>query len=92
MQEYTFMQIWPIILFGALLGCSVTIVIVLYIYKHKKKSPFSGCPWLYTIPCDERCTCANPLSSTGCIRCASYGSLSQRQQRARRLAGKINKY
>lgn len=87
-----FTQAWPVILFGALLGCSVTIVIVLYIYEHRKRPLDKGCPCLYTTPCSWQCTCINSFSSKGCSRCASYGSIEQRKLRAGFLASKIDKY
>lgn len=46
----------------------------------------SGCPCLYTTPCQDMCTCAGPLYSAGCRRCATYGSLEQRTGMAVRLA------
>lgn len=46
----------------------------------------SGCPCLYTTPCSPQCTCAHPMMSAGCSRCAKYGSLEQRRATARRLA------
>ena len=49
-----------------------------------------GCPCLYTEPCNPRCTCVSGWSSRGCSRCASYGSLKQRQSKARSLAADHN--
>ena len=51
----------------------------------------SGCPCLLTTPCHERCTCVTPLSSSGCSRCCSYGSVQQREERAGRLAKIIDR-
>ena len=45
-----------------------------------------GCPCCYTTPCSSRCTCANPVLSGGCRRCATYGSLEQRQAAAKHIA------
>ena len=44
-----------------------------------------ACPCLYTTPCHERCTCVNQVSSIGCRRCCSYGSMEQRKAMAERL-------
>lgn len=44
-----------------------------------------ACPCLHTTPCDERCTCVNGFSSTGCHRCCSYGSKEQRKAMAEHL-------
>lgn len=46
-----------------------------------------GCPCLLAEPCSPNCTCASPVMSGGCRRCATYGSLQQRQAAAQRLAG-----
>jgi hypothetical protein len=47
----------------------------------------SGCPCTVEgiEPCSYACSCANPVMSGGCQRCALYGSLEQRQAAARRL-------
>ena len=47
----------------------------------------SGCPCTVEgiEPCSYACSCANPVMSGGCGRCAKYGSLEQRQTAARRL-------
>lgn len=37
-------------------------------------------------PCRDSCSCAEPLLSGGCDRCATYGSAAQRQAAAERLA------
>lgn len=46
-----------------------------------------ACPCLYGDPCSDVCTCVNPVMSGGCERCCSYGSLEQRQEKAKRLIG-----
>ena len=48
----------------------------------------SGCPCTVEgiEPCSYACSCAHPVMSGGCQRCAAYGSLEQRQSAARRLA------
>jgi len=35
------------------------------------------CACTLTEPCSPNCTCANPILSGGCLRCASYGSPEQ---------------
>ena len=47
----------------------------------------SACPCKHTAPCSDRCTCVDPLSSSGCLRCCSYGSPEQRKAQAERLSG-----
>lgn len=37
-----------------------------------------GCPCQLATPCLPTCTCAHPLLSGGCRRCARYGSDQQR--------------
>lgn len=49
-------------------------------------SKATACPCHHTTPCSDMCSCARPLMSAGCRRCASYGSEEQRQGAARRLA------
>ncbi len=49
-----------------------------------------GCPCLYVKPCHARCACLNQLSSSGCRRCCSYGSLDQRTAMAKRMAAAID--
>jgi hypothetical protein len=50
-----------------------------------------GCPCLYTTPCRPDCTCVKPfMSSGGCSRCCSYGSVEQRTKAAERLAPLID--
>jgi len=44
-----------------------------------------GCPCLYVEPCTPHCTCVEPASSHGCLRCCTYGSFGQRQAAARRI-------
>ena len=46
----------------------------------------AACPCLHTTPCHERCACVTPLSSSGCLRCCSYGSAEQRAAAAETLA------
>ena len=50
-----------------------------------------GCPCTVpgTIPCSTACSCVNPLLSGGCLRCAKYGSLEQRQRRAQHIAERL---
>lgn len=48
-----------------------------------------GCPCVFTLPCDPRCTCVTPGSSVGCQRCNKYGSNEQRKERANQLAAAI---
>ena len=38
----------------------------------------AACPCKHGSPCDDRCTCIEPMSSTGCRRCCTYGSDEQR--------------
>lgn len=51
----------------------------------------SACPCLYTTPCHDRCTCVMPLSSSGCRRCCTYGSVEQRAAMATHLAKAIDR-
>lgn len=46
----------------------------------------NGCPCLVINPCSQQCSCAHPAMSGGCLRCAWYGSLKQREASARRIA------
>jgi hypothetical protein len=48
-----------------------------------------GCPCLVIAPCSETCTCATPILSGGCLRCARYGSLEQRRAHAEWIAAAI---
>ncbi len=45
----------------------------------------NGCPCTIVEPCRSSCTCANPLMSGGCDRCARYGNEEQRIAAATRL-------
>jgi hypothetical protein len=47
----------------------------------------AACPCLHTTPCDPDCTCVSSISSRGCARCCSYGSIPQQRAKAERLAG-----
>lgn len=50
----------------------------------------SGCPCkLLDKPCQTRCSCTNPFSSSGCLLCASYGSDEQRKAQAEYIASKV---
>jgi hypothetical protein len=49
-----------------------------------------ACPCRHTTPCLPRCTCVNLESSTGCLRCAKYGSKKQQKAVAERLATYID--
>ena len=49
-----------------------------------------SCPCLHTTPCNERCTCVDPVSSVGCRRCCSYGSLEQQKAMAEHLARMVD--
>lgn len=42
-------------------------------------------------PCVKDCTCVNPVSSYGCLRCPRYGSREQQLSVARYIAGLISK-
>ncbi len=44
------------------------------------------CPCTLVGPCEPHCTCADPLKSGGCRRCASYGSAEQRLGMAQWIA------
>ena len=50
----------------------------------------SGCPCAIIEPCNSMCTCVVPSSSMGCKRCCRYGSLEQRQNKARKLVYATN--
>lgn len=45
-----------------------------------------ACPCLHTTPCHKDCTCVNQLSSRGCDRCCTYGSVEQQKKKASWLA------
>src|SRR4051812_34248416 len=49
----------------------------------------AACPCLHTTPCDPRCTCVMPASSSGCRRCCSYGSTEQQRVKAERLVRSV---
>lgn len=51
-----------------------------------------GCPCTVEgiEPCRPQCTCVNPVMSGGCSRCASYGSVEQRQAAARRIIASLS--
>lgn len=44
-----------------------------------------ACPCLYGNPCSPKCTCVERISSFGCLRCCTYGSMEQRTNKAARL-------
>lgn len=55
----------------------------------------SSCPCLYTTPCKPGgpgCTCVQPFSSAGCLRCCAYGSSEQQRKMAEHLAKIIDGY
>lgn len=43
-------------------------------------------------PCHPDCSCINPYSSRGCIRCTKHGSYQQRLKHAKWLATAIDEY
>lgn len=46
-----------------------------------------GCPCKYLDePCHQYCTCKNGAYSHGCLYCATYGSLEQRKEKAKRIS------
>lgn len=45
----------------------------------------TGCPCTLVEACMRSCTCAHPMLSGGCRRCALYGSLEQQINAAKRL-------
>ncbi len=51
-----------------------------------------SCPCELIEPCQERCSCATPASSNGCLRCCRYGSLEQRTEAAKRIATSIDEH
>lgn len=53
---------------------------------------WKSCPCHYTAPCNDRCSCVDGLSSSGCRRCCLVGSLEQRQAKAARLASIVDRY
>jgi hypothetical protein len=50
----------------------------------------AACPCLHTTPCHPRCTCVNGFSSSGCLRCCSYGSKEQQVAKAKWLVERID--
>ena len=50
---------------------------------------FARCACTLTEPCSYACTCANPVMSGGCRRCATYGNASHRRAMARWIATQI---
>lgn len=54
--------------------------------------PAADCPCQHESvgPCDEQCSCVRHASSHGCARCATYGSIGQRTEKARWLAEVID--
>lgn len=53
---------------------------------YKTEPENRSCPCLYLKePCQPNCTCVNPFMSHGCLNCATYGSIEQREQMAERL-------
>lgn len=51
---------------------------------------WSGCPCTLVDPCSGNCSCAQPILSGGCRRCANYGDDLQRTVAAARLAELID--
>ena len=49
-----------------------------------------ACPCLYGEPCNPRCTCIDGFSSRGCNNCCTYGSVEQREGRAKTLKCRTN--
>jgi hypothetical protein len=52
-------------------------------------APTTGCPCTLIAPCSPNCTCASPVLSGGCRRCARYGSLDQRTEAALAIAAAL---
>lgn len=51
----------------------------------------NACPCLYAeVPCHNRCSCLLSLSSSGCRRCCSHGSVEQKREMAEHLAKVID--
>ena len=48
-----------------------------------------GCPCTHGRPCDPRCTCVMPFSSSGCHHCCAYGSDEQQRDMANFIADAI---
>lgn len=55
--------------------------------RHARRADAAGnsCPCRWTTPCADRCSCATPASSSGCLRCCRYGSDDQRRERAQAI-------
>ena len=49
-----------------------------------------SCPCEHGFPCNPKCTCVNPVSSTGCLSCCRYDSSEQQKLAAQRLAGQLD--
>ena len=50
-----------------------------------------ACPCLHIAPCQLRCTCVDPFSSSGCRRCCTYGSKEQRRRAAEHIAAALRR-
>ena len=50
-----------------------------------------SCPCKHIEPCCPECTCVNPYSSRGCMRCCTYGSKEQQIKMANIIATAIRK-
>lgn len=52
------------------------------------ENEFRPCPCQFKEigPCQDGCSCVNPVSSVGCDRCPRYGSYDQRLWVAKRIA------
>lgn len=48
-----------------------------------------ACPCLYTEPCQSGCSCVNPSSALGCLRCCTHESEEQRSKKAELLAKRL---
>jgi len=55
----------------------------------KQQEEKRSCPCLYGEPCKPNCSCVNPFSSAGCECCCTYGSLEQREAKAKHLKSKL---
>lgn len=56
--------------------------------RERRALDVESCPCTLTTPCHDRCACVLPLSSSGCRRCCSYGSIEQRRAKAEWLAAR----
>lgn len=56
-------------------------------YEGERKG---GCPCEHVQPCKDTCSCANPIMSGGCMRCATYGSPEQQERAAAIIAETID--